>query len=77
MSTVYHRMFKFVNSLSNQILPLVLLIYDSLGKRQKGAVLLDSVDLVQARNCQPDLTHALGWQERYLFENSQALLMAT
>ena len=26
--------------------------------RQKWAILLDSVDLVQAQNCQGDLTHA-------------------
>ncbi len=30
-----------------------------LGTRQKEAILLDSVDLVQARNCQVRLTHAL------------------
>jgi hypothetical protein len=27
---------------------------------QKGVILLDSVDLIQAQNCQVDLTHALG-----------------
>jgi len=32
---------------------------DFLGIRQKEVILLDSVDLVQARNCQVDLTHAL------------------
>jgi len=29
--------------------------------RQKRAILLDSVDLVQAQNCQVDLTHALNY----------------
>jgi hypothetical protein len=28
---------------------------------QKGAILLDSVDLAQAQNCQVDLTHALDY----------------
>jgi hypothetical protein len=28
--------------------------------RQKKAILLDSVNLVQAQNCQVDLAHALG-----------------
>jgi hypothetical protein len=31
-----------------------------LGMRQKWAILLDSVELVQAQHCQVDLTHALG-----------------
>jgi hypothetical protein len=30
-----------------------------LGMRQKWALLLDSLDLAQAQNCQGDLTHAL------------------
>jgi len=33
-------------------------VLDPHGKRQKGAILPDSVDLVQAQNCQADLTHA-------------------
>ena len=32
---------------------------ETLGMCQKRAILLDSVNLVQARNCQVDLTHAL------------------
>ena len=34
----------------------------SLGMCQKEVILLDSVELVQARNCQVDLTHALPYK---------------
>jgi len=32
---------------------------------QKGVILPDSVDLVQAQNCQVDLTHALEYDNDY------------
>ena len=41
-----------------------MLKYKSIDKRQKGTILPDSVDLVQAQNCPVDLTHAIQFKPR-------------
>jgi len=40
--------------------------------RRKEAILLDSVDLVQARNCQARLKHAFGRNRMFFQENIRA-----
>jgi hypothetical protein len=46
---------------------------DSIGMCQKWAILLDSLNLVQAQNCQMDLTHALNF--KYLQNVAQKALL--